>query len=58
MLDLSNNPGFSNEELHVLLEPLNKGLLKELYLANNNYVTAPTEALTVVGTGGCTRLVY
>ena len=48
VLDLSNNPGLSNEELHELFKPLSEGHLRELYLANNNYVTVPTEALRVV----------
>lgn len=51
VLDLSSNPGLSNEELHELFAPLNGGHLKELYLANNNYVTVPTEALRVVSSG-------
>ncbi|XP_045123796.1 toll-like receptor 13 [Portunus trituberculatus] len=55
VLDLSNNPGLSNEELHELFEPLSQGRLRELYLANNNYVTVPTEALRVVS-GGLEKL--
>lgn len=54
-LDLSYNPGLSNEELHRLFEPLSEGHLKELYLANNNYVTVPTDALAIVS-GGLEKL--
>ncbi|XP_063885282.1 toll-like receptor 13 [Scylla paramamosain] len=55
VLDLSNNPGLSNEELYELFGPLSEGRLRELYLANNNYVIVPTEALKVVS-GGLEKL--
>lgn len=51
VLDLSYNSALSNSELQELLAPLTNGSLKELYLANNNYVTVPTKALAAVSKG-------
>ncbi|XP_042239150.1 toll-like receptor 13 [Homarus americanus] len=48
ILDLSKNHGLSPEELEELLQPLERGNLRELYLSNNNYGRVPTGALELV----------
>lgn len=48
VLDLSYNSALTIWELQELLAPLKNGSLRELYLANNNYVTVPTDALAAV----------